>query len=401
MNRPSICVPIIEKSKEVILQKANEIIASRVDMVEWRIDFFEGDKDDVLSLIGELKSILDDKALLVTLRTVYEGGEENGSKYDYFGIVEKIIDQGKADFVDVEIERDPGFLRKLAAKDRKVKIIGSYHDFEKMPEESFIEDKLKKAQELGCNVGKIACMAETYEDAVRMLDATGHFYDEYPEFPIVTMAMGEAGYVSRLYGGLYGSKMTFATLGRASAPGQKTVEEVNAVFDKIYSDPKHIILIGFMGTGKSTVSRKISEISGMPETDTDSMIVKKAGKEISAIFDDEGEEAFRRMETDILDELGTLDRSVVSCGGGTVLRDINVRKLRQIGKIILLSASAQTVLERVKNDDSRPLLRGRKSVEGIQELMDARLPKYETAADVVVSTDGKTPEQIAREIIKL
>ena len=398
--RELICVPIVALVRFGILAEARKIAEERVDMAEWRLDYFNGHEDEIPEVIKDLKEILGEKKLIVTLRSTDEGGEENGDRFDYFSIISKIIEQGMADYVDIELEKDEDKLHEMIvlAQGSFTKIIGSYHDFEKMPDEDFIVDMLTKAHDEGCDVGKIACMAETTDDAGRMLIATGRFHEKYKSFPVATMAMGRPGYVTRLYGGLYGSRVTFATMGKASAPGQRSVEEVLTTFDKLFSRPGHIILIGFMGTGKTTVSKIIAEKYGIPEVDTDSMIVDKTGKQISEIFDEDGEEAFRRVETDILDELGTFERSVVSCGGGTVLRDINIRKLKNFGTIVLLTAKPETIYKRIHKDNSRPLLDGNMNVGYIGELMEKRMPSYERAADVVVSTDDREVEDIAADI---
>jgi 3-dehydroquinate dehydratase type I len=398
--REQICVPIVSLVWFGILAEARKIAEERVDMAEWRLDYFAGHEDEIPAVIKELKGILGEKKLIVTLRSTDEGGEENGDRFDYFETIKTIIEQGMADYVDIELEKDEDKLREMIVLAQKsfTKVIGSYHDFEKMPDEDFIVEKLMKAQDEGCDMGKIACMAETTDDAGRMLIATGRFHAEHKSFPIATMAMGRPGYVTRLYGGLYGSCVTFATMGKASAPGQRSVEEVLTTFDKLFSRPGHIILIGFMGTGKTTLSKLISEKYGIPEIDTDSMIVSKTGKQISEIFDEEGEETFRRVETDILDELGTFERSVVSCGGGTVLRDINIRKLKNFGTIVLLTAKPETIHKRIHKDNSRPLLDGNMNVGYIGELLDKRKPSYERAADIIIPTDDRDIEEIAKEI---
>ena len=400
VEREAICVPIVAQVWFSILAEARKIAELKVDMAEWRVDYFAGHPEEIPEVIKELRTILEEKQLIVTLRSTAEGGEENGDRFDYFGTIRMIIEQGLADYVDIELEKDEQQLREMVvlAQNSRTKIVGSYHDFESMPEEDFIVRKLEKAMDEGCDMGKIACMANSGEEAERMLVATGRFRSHFSSFPVATMAMGRHGYVTRLYGGLYGSCMTFASAGKASAPGQRSVDEVLTTFNKLFSHPGHIILIGFMGTGKTSISKELAGGYGLPEIDTDRMIVERTGKQISEIFDEDGEEEFRRVETDILDELGTFPQSVVSCGGGTVLRDINVRKLKNFGTIVLLTAEPETVYRRVHKDGSRPLLAGNMNVGYISELMERRKQSYESAADITVVTDGREKEEIAREI---
>lgn len=162
---------------------------------------------------------------------------------------------------------------------------------------------------------------------------------------------------------------------------------------------QHIFMIGFMGVGKSTVAKELGSRYQVEEADTDKMIVQKEGKAITDIFADSGEEYFRNVETGILDDLKNMPPGIVSCGGGMVMREINVKKMKEQGTILLLVAEPETIYGRVKDSTDRPILNGNMNVGYIKELMEARRPKYEAAADIVVATDGKTPEQIAEEIM--
>ncbi|MCI8504869.1 MAG: shikimate kinase [Lachnospiraceae bacterium] len=165
----------------------------------------------------------------------------------------------------------------------------------------------------------------------------------------------------------------------------------------------NIALIGFMGVGKTTVSRALGRQSGMPEVDVDRWIVEKEGRLIPEIFEKEGEAAFRDMETAAIRELCGGEGSggqILSCGGGAVLRSENVRLLKENGVIVLLTARPETVRLRVGDGMSRPALGGVVTVEHIAELMEKRRAAYEGAADVTVATDGRRPEEIAEEILE-
>ena len=161
----------------------------------------------------------------------------------------------------------------------------------------------------------------------------------------------------------------------------------------------NIVLIGFMGTGKSTVSEKLGFVSGMDVVDMDNMISAREELSISEIFSRYGEEYFRVLETKLLIELQNRQNIIISCGGGTAMRDGNVVEMKKNGKVVLLAATAETILERLEGDEKRPLLKNRKSIEDISELMEMRRPKYESAADVIIETDGKTVEEICKEIM--
>lgn len=162
---------------------------------------------------------------------------------------------------------------------------------------------------------------------------------------------------------------------------------------------EHIFLIGFMGVGKTSTSRALSRLLNVKEIDTDAMIVEQEGKAIPEIFAQDGEEYFRRTETAVLDQIRELSPCIVSCGGGMVMREENVRKMKEQGKIYLLTATPQTIYDHVKDSTNRPLLNGNMNIPYITKLMEDREPKYQRAADVVIPTDGCTPKQVAQKLI--
>ena len=163
---------------------------------------------------------------------------------------------------------------------------------------------------------------------------------------------------------------------------------------------KNIFLIGYMGTGKSTVATHMAKAYGMEVMEMDEMIVCREGMSISDIFAKHGEEYFRDVETKLLQEICRQENIVVSCGGGVVLRRHNVDEMRKSGTIVLLSANPETILERVKDDNSRPLLAGNKTVEFIREMMEKRREKYEGAANIMIQTDHKSVVGICEEMIE-
>lgn len=164
-------------------------------------------------------------------------------------------------------------------------------------------------------------------------------------------------------------------------------------------EQKNIVLIGFMGCGKSTISAKLKELCGMEVIEMDQLIAEREGMSIPDIFKIHGEPYFRDAETNLLIEMQDRQGVVVSCGGGTPMREVNVIEMKKIGKVFLLTARPETVFERVKDDHNRPLLENNKTVEYIAELMEKRRAKYEAAADVVVHTDAKNAEEICQEIL--
>lgn len=160
----------------------------------------------------------------------------------------------------------------------------------------------------------------------------------------------------------------------------------------------NIVLIGFMGTGKSTVARKLGYMHKMEVVEMDEKIARRQGMGIADIFAEHGEEYFRDLETELLRELRARDGLVISCGGGAVLREENVALMKENGRVVLLTATPRTVYERVKGNDRRPILNGNMNEGYIASLMEKRKEKYEAAADIVIATDGKNIWQICEEL---
>lgn len=164
---------------------------------------------------------------------------------------------------------------------------------------------------------------------------------------------------------------------------------------------KHnVYLIGFMGTGKSTISRLLAESLGVMVTDTDEAIARQQNKSIKEIFELWGEDYFRSLETELLSRTMEGAPGIISCGGGIVLREENRNLMKKYGVAVLLTASPETIFARVSKNTERPVLNGNMSVEYIAKLLEKRAVYYEKAAEIVIDTEGKTPERVSEEIIK-
>jgi shikimate kinase len=161
----------------------------------------------------------------------------------------------------------------------------------------------------------------------------------------------------------------------------------------------NIILIGFMGVGKSAVGRLLAKELKMSFLDTDELIEKTEGRTITEIFKTEGEEYFRNLETEVLETLQDYDNFVLSTGGGMVLREENVSLLKAMGPLILLWAPPEVVWERVKNETHRPLLNVPDPQAEIKKILEFRTPIYEKVADFKVDTSNKSEERVAQEIL--
>ncbi len=164
---------------------------------------------------------------------------------------------------------------------------------------------------------------------------------------------------------------------------------------------KNLYLIGFMGSGKSTIAKVLASLTRADCIEMDQAIEKSRNMTISSIFEKYGEESFRDSETQLIKDLSQKENQIVSCGGGAVLRPENVAMMKNSGRIILLTASPQTIWKRVRYSTKRPILNGHMEPDYISRLMEKRQPAYQSAADLTVNTDGKKPKAIAEEILDL
>lgn len=185
--------------------------------------------------------------------------------------------------------------------------------------------------------------------------------------------------------------------------------EIQSVFNSISKNSKriqarrlfdyNIVLIGFMGAGKSTISDYMSTMFAMKVVEMDQIIEQREGMSISDIFEVYGEEYFRDAETNLLIEMQSESNVIISCGGGVPMRERNVAEMKKNGRVVLLTASPETILDRVKDSHDRPVIENNKNAEFIGELMEKRREKYQAAADIVIKTDNKSVMDICEEII--
>ena len=232
---PKVCVPIVAKTAEGIWEKAEEIAGISADMAEWRADYFENvfQEEKLLAVLRGLKERLGEKALLFTFRTAGEGGVYPPvEKEDYYRLNQIAAASGCVDLIDLEAfldeERSAEEIGRL--KSLGVYVIASNHDFERTPETEDMAGRLRRMEELGADVAKLAVMPVSRADVLRLLQAT-LAADEALSVPLATMSMGKLGAVSRLCGSLTGSAMTFASMGESSAPGQISAEELPGILE--------------------------------------------------------------------------------------------------------------------------------------------------------------------------
>ena len=236
-GRPKVILPIVERAEAAILEKAAQFSTLQADCVEWRVDHFDDARTPgaVARCLAKLRVALKDKLLLVTFRTKTEGGEQALSHPEYLAFLSLILDTDCADLLDIEFFTAGADLPLLVeqAHTAGVPVVCSSHDFAKTPPQAELVERMVQMQQAGADLPKLAVMPQSRTDVLELLAATAEMAEHHPETPVITMSMGALGAVSRLCGEAFGSAMTFANPGTASAPGQVGLDVVNAVLDSL------------------------------------------------------------------------------------------------------------------------------------------------------------------------
>ncbi|WP_216697475.1 type I 3-dehydroquinate dehydratase [Anaerostipes faecalis] len=235
---PKICVPIVGVTKDEIIAEAKTFDSIPVDVVEWRVDWFEGvfDFAKVEDVLKDLRDALGDTPILFTFRTSKEGGEKAIEAEPYKELNIAAAKTGYVDLVDVEVFTGDDIVKDIvaAAHECGVKVVASNHDFDKTPDKDDIVGRLRKMQDLGADIPKIAVMPQNKKDVLTLLAATEEVSNEYADRPIITMSMAGTGVISRLCGEVFGSALTFGAAKKASAPGQMGVDDLKTVLELLH-----------------------------------------------------------------------------------------------------------------------------------------------------------------------
>ncbi|MDE5872604.1 MAG: shikimate dehydrogenase, partial [Lachnospiraceae bacterium] len=198
---------------------------------------------------------------------------------------------------------------------------------------------------------------------------------------------------------LYQGIMSNELWNKQTVDKDTTDKVYRALCAAVYGTGNNIVLVGYMGSGKTTIGKCISCELGYEFIDTDEYIVKKEGMSINDIFSKKGEEYFRRLETDTVREFGTvLHNAVIATGGGLPMRDENRKLLKDLGTVYYLKTEADTIFKRISGNEDRPLLLCENPYERICSMLNEREPNYLLSADVLIYTDNKSVEDVAREI---
>ncbi|MBC2582009.1 type I 3-dehydroquinate dehydratase [Clostridium sp. DJ247] len=237
---PKICVPMVGETISQLVEEANFLKDLDFDVVEWRVDFFEHvtNIEKVKEALQEIRGILADKPIIFTFRSAKEGGEKEVSTEFYVKLNKSIANTKLVEVIDVELFNDEKDIKELiqVAHENNVAVIISNHDFHKTPPKEEIISRLRKAEELGGDIPKIAVMPTCVTDVITLLDATRIMKEEYANGPIITMSMAGKGVISRLSGELFGSDLTFGAAKKVSAPGQISVVDLRKTIQLLHNN---------------------------------------------------------------------------------------------------------------------------------------------------------------------
>ena len=233
-DTPLICTPLVGRTRERVLAEAASVAAKKPDVVEWRVDFFEriGDTAAVLDTGRALRAAIGDLPLIFTRRSSREGGE--AVPLDDEGVVrlyDAVGATGFVDFLDFEMGNDAAHVQRVRDDARKhaARVILSYHNFGYTPGRVTLVERFLEAERLGGDVAKVAVMPRDRMDVLTLLAATAEA-DAKAKIPLISMAMGALGSVTRMVGGVFGSSLSFAVGEAASAPGQIPIADLEAVY---------------------------------------------------------------------------------------------------------------------------------------------------------------------------
>jgi 3-dehydroquinate dehydratase-1 len=235
---PLVCLPLVATDKADLLKQADQLKQLNPDLLEWRIDGYQAVEDVAVCLadLQALKAAVNSIPLIFTCRIDKEGGFQFIAQDARLKLMIAAIQSGAVDLIDIELCNEPGFIDavKQHTVPNDVKLILSYHNFDDTPEARFIHDKLVMAQQMGADVAKVAVMPKNYEDVLTLMAATLKARTGKVKTPIVTMAMGPEGGITRVAGGLFGSDITFAVGQKTSAPGQIPIAKLRQAMNVVY-----------------------------------------------------------------------------------------------------------------------------------------------------------------------
>jgi 3-dehydroquinate dehydratase-1 len=230
---PTICTPLIGRTREQVLAEIAMVLPKQPDLLEWRVDFFQkiDDAAAVVAMAGEIRQAAGGVPVLFTRRSTKEGGEPIPlSEAQVVALIEAVCARRLVELVDFEMNNDQHHVAQVRAASKAcgIGLVLSFHNFQSTPPQAVLCQRFAQAQQLGADVAKLAVMPQRLEDVLSVLTATLESSQKL-EIPVVSMSMGGYGAITRLFGGFFGSAMSFAVGATASAPGQVPIEDLNTV----------------------------------------------------------------------------------------------------------------------------------------------------------------------------
>lgn len=230
---PLICTPLVGRTRDQILTEVQVVLAKKPDILEWRVDFFEGiaNTAEVISLASAIKAAAASIPVLFTRRSIREGGEKIAlSEEKVIALYQAVCESRQLDLIDFEMSNDPAHIALVreAAKAHGIKLVLSFHNFSFTPGLETLGQRFLQAEQLGADVAKVAVMPRNLEDVLTLLSATLGASQKL-RIPLISMSMGPYGSLTRLFGWTFGSALTFAVGASSSAPGQVPIEDLNTV----------------------------------------------------------------------------------------------------------------------------------------------------------------------------
>lgn len=235
-GKPVVCVPVVERTEQAIIEKIRQMTESKVPMIEWRMDWYEKVDDvcTVKALLEKIAPYVENTVLLCTFRSKAQGGEATLDASAYMELNRVAAASGVPDMIDLEfyeVTQQKDTIEELQKSG--VYVVCSNHNFTYTPQLDVMEGQLTEMVTAGADFAKLAVMPRNKKDVLCLLEAVLSVREKHPDKHFIAMAMGQDGMISRLIGEWYGSEVTFAAFGKTSAPGQAAYEQVQEILERI------------------------------------------------------------------------------------------------------------------------------------------------------------------------
>lgn len=231
-GKPLICISVMDTKKDDIIAEVKRLVENGVEMVEWRVDAFEGVKSPnaVRDVLKGIAPYVKNTILVFTFRSKEQGGQCSLDSEKVYDLHQVAAETKVVDFIDVEyFYTENADVEVYNLQKMGTKVITSHHDFHETPSADVLFMLLEQMKHSNADIVKLAMMPQCAEDVIRLLAETNHFHKRYPNQPLITMSMGKLGAVSRVCGETFGSCVTFGAGKNASAPGQIPMDKLEEI----------------------------------------------------------------------------------------------------------------------------------------------------------------------------